>query len=653
MNDLKSIITQSRNLKLLYVEDNESARASTIGVLKEFFDDIFVAVDGEDGVQKFKENKIDIIITDINMPKMNGLEMLATIRKIDKDVFVLVFSAYNEAKYFVESIKLGVDGYLLKPLDMKQFLEVISKINDKSEGVKNTELLKQYKEIADKSSIVSIIDPKGIITYVNDAFCEISEYSREELIGAEYYKIANFKQVDALHKEIWDTIGTKKEIWQGIGKNISKSGKVYYLESTIKPILDTNNEIIEYIALRNDITAIMNPTKQLNDVIEVAKNPIVAIINIEDYSNIENFYGQKFIQNIESIFADEFMNSLSQTSVFQKIYILGNGKFALAIDKEDTDKSYEEIVNTIKEFEKNVNNAKINIGELDYEISILVSLAYGDDALENAKYGIKKLLDTKQDFILANNFARKEHDESEKNLNTLKMVKKAIEDSKVVSYFQPIVDNNTQEIVKYESLVRLIDENDKVILPYYFLDIAKKGKYYSQITSIVLDNSFNSLKDTDKGITINISVVDIEKEFTRNKLFSLLKEDKGNASRVTIELLEDEEAKDFEVIKTFIKEIKSLGVQIAVDDFGSGYSNFERLVDYQPDVLKIDGSLIKNIVNDDFAVAVVKTIVNFAKEQGISTVAEYVENKNIYEVVCDLGVDYSQGYYFSEPVATF
>ena len=649
MKYLESIIQHSHNLKLLYVEDNEDARVSTLAILEEFFDDIIVSVDGLDGLQKFKDNQIDLVITDINMPKMNGLDMVKEIRAIDAEVSILVFSAYNESGYFIDSIKLGVEGYLLKPIDIEQFLGVLSKIIDKVKAIKNKELLEQYKEITDKSAIVSIIDTKGIITYVNDAFCKVSEYSRDELIGVEYHTITNYVQSDELHAQIWETIENKKKIWKGVVKNISKNGKPYYLESTIKPILDNNGEIIEFIALRNDITAIMNPAKQLNDLIESAVIPMVVLVKIDGYSDMEKFYGQKIIQNIEEKFAKELVNFLPKDCEFDKFFVLRDGEYALAKDKEDTKLSYKEIIENLQLFKKNINDSHIDAGEIDYDISVLVSFAYGDNALENAKYGIKSLLESKQDFILANNFAQQEHDEAEKNLKTLKMVKKAIESSKIVSYFQPIINNTTQEIEKYESLVRLINEDGNVISPYLFLDVAKRGRYYSQITSIVLDNSFDALNKTDKEISINISVLDIEKDFTRAKLLSLLKENKESAHRVVLELLEDEEAKDFEVIKSFIKEVKNLGVRIAIDDFGAGYSNFERLLDYQPDILKIDGSLIKNIADDSFSLSVVQTVVRFAKEQNLKIVAEFVENEDIYEILCTLDVDYSQGYYFGKP----
>ncbi len=157
------------------------------------------------------------------------------------------------------------------------------------------------------------------------------------------------------------------------------------------------------------------------------------------------------------------------------------------------------------------------------------------------------------------------------------------------------------------------------------------------------------LEKCDKEISINLSAIDIEQMRTRNKLLTLLKKYKSMAHRVVFELLEDEDVEDFDTVKMFISKVKSLGVKIAIDDFGAGYSNFERLLDYQPDILKIDGSLVKNIDSSGYSLSVVKSIVTFAKEQNIKTVTEFVENETIFNIINEIGVDYSQGYYFGKP----
>ena len=128
-NDIKELIKFGKNLKILYVEDNKEARDQTTKMLKNFFNDVIIAYDGLDGLDKFEENKhtIDIVFTDINMPNMNGIEMLENIRKIDTAIPCIVLSAHNETNIFLDTISLGIDGYILKPVDMQQFLNILFK----------------------------------------------------------------------------------------------------------------------------------------------------------------------------------------------------------------------------------------------------------------------------------------------------------------------------------------------------------------------------------------------------------------------------------------------------------------------------------------------------------------------------------------------
>ncbi len=649
MNNISDIIKFSKTLKLLYVEDNQAAREATLLIFNEIFGDIVVAVDGRDGVEKFNSHHVDIIITDINMPRLNGLEMTEEIREKDKDIPILVLSAYNESGFFMDSIKLGVDGYLLKPIDMTQFIEALKKIIVKIKMTSEVHLLQQYQDIADISTIISKTDAKGIITYVNDAYCAMSKYSREELIGKSHNLLRHPSSDKAIYKELWKTIKKKKEVWQGVLKNRSKTGKTFYLETTIKPIFDLDSNIVEYISIKNDITHTMNQKTRLIDVSNASDDIILVLIKIKNFDDIERYYGQNSLRTFEEIFANKLSEAIQERLSFKDVFSLGDGEYAFVKKRAECCLEQEELQKELLAFQERVNESVVIFDEIEYDVATLISLAYGESSYENAQYGLKELLHTKQTFIIANSLIKKEREQAKQNFDTLKMIKKALQGENIIIYSQAIIENTAQEIHKYESLVRLIDENENVISPYFFLDVSKKGKYYYQITQKVLEQSFALLHVTDKEISINLSALDIERTKTREKIFELLQKYRDSAHRVVFELLEDEEMKDFEIIKDFVTKVKAFGVQIAIDDFGAGFSNFERLLDYQPDVLKLDACLIKNIATHEYSQNVVETIVSFAKRQGIKTVAEYVENETIYEKVKALGVDYSQGYHFAKP----
>ncbi len=645
-------IIKSVDIKLLYVEDNEYVSKETVSLLEQFFKSIEIASNGKEGLEKFRQNKFDLVITDINMPVMNGLEMIKEIKKIDKRLPIIVITAFNDFEYLLESIKIGVYGYILKPIDIDQLLEslyrVIEKIKLRKERDIALSLLEQYKKIIDESSTVTKTTPEGIITYANDAFCKSSGYTKEELIGKPHNIVRHPDMPKSAFKDMWDTIQSGK-IWHGVVKNRAKDGKATYMKATVSPILNEKGEIIEYIAVRQNITDIMNPKKLLQDKIKELESPILLMCKIEDYDDLENLYDIKIIEKIEEKFFKESVNLFPDGCVFQYRYNLGNGEFAF-LREYDKNKTINEFLEDIKKFQDNVRKTIIECDGYEYDIEVLLSFAtQKDHIIENARMGIKKAISERVDIVLADGIIQKIQEMAKKNIKTLKIIKDAIVEDRVISYYQPIFNNNTKRIEKYESLMRIIDKKGDIISPGAFLNIAKIGKYYKQMTKIIIRNTIAAIKKVNREISVNLSAIDIEDKDTRNFIIDELSKNSEIGKYFVVELLEDESVHNQNLVYFFIKELKSLNVKIAIDDFGKGYSNFSRLLEYEPDYLKIDASLIKNIAEDRSSLNIVETIKNFADKQGYKTVAEYVSNKQIFDIISDIGIDYSQGYYIGKP----
>ncbi len=654
MIDIDKIISFSKGLRVLYVEDNQEAREMTLMLLEDFFDDIVVCVDGEEGFEKFKNSDVDLVITDINMPKLNGLEMSQKIKEMNREIPIIVLSAHNEEDFFLESIKIGINGYILKPIDIEQLALTIYNITKelryKKEAKENLNLLGSYQKAIDSIAIVSKTDTRGVITYVNDIFCKVSGYSKEELLGKPHNIIRHPDNPKSIFKDMWHTIKDEKKIWRGIVRNRAKNGKSYYTDALVMPILDLNGNITEYIAIRYEITDIMNPYKQLKDEIKNAPTPLLLYFKIDNYEDFEGFYEDAILEELNEKLAVHLTDRLSKKFTFDRVYKLGKGKFAVVLDFVKFDKNEDKAIEQLNSACKKIKDINIKLKLLDVNISFLIALS-GDkeNIIKDVELGVVKLRRCSDNIITATGLALKQKERLKNNIKTIYAIRNALTNSRIVSYFQPIIDNKTKNIVKYESLVRLIDEDGKVLSPFFFLEAAKKSNYYLDITSVVLRHSFNILQNSNFEVSINLSALDIEHALMRERIVSLMKECKECSKRLIFELLEDEAVKDFDVVESFIKEIKAFGVKIAIDDFGAGYSNYERLLQYQPDILKIDGSLIKNIETSEYSLSVVKSIVTFAKEQNMQTVAEFIENENIYNIIKELGVDFSQGYYFGKP----
>ncbi len=227
-------------------------------------------------------------------------------------------------------------------------------------------------------------------------------------------------------------------------------------------------------------------------------------------------------------------------------------------------------------------------------------------------------------------------------------MRKALSEHRVQPFYQAIVSNKTGKTTKVEALVRLIDEDNSVVSPFFFLDAAKKSHQYEKLTHTVLMQSIKAIAHNNMTVSINFTV-----ENTQNtKTLTLLKDlvtVHNCGDRVIIELTESEGIENYQQATNFINNIKQLGCKVAIDDFGTGYSNFMHIVSLNADILKIDGSIIQAILTDSNAEMIVKTIVNFAKQLGMETVAEFVDSQQILAKVTEIGVDYSQGYYLGKP----
>jgi PAS domain S-box-containing protein len=642
--DIKKLIETTKNLNVLFVEDDVDALNEASKIFKRFFNKVDLAKDGVEGLELFKKNGYDLVITDISMPRMNGFEMLKAIKAIKSDTYTLVITAFNETDYYLEAIQIGVDGFILKPINLEQLMSVFSKIalnfTLKQQAEKYFSLLTQYQAIVDKSALVCKVDKNGFIGYVNEEFAKSLGYSADEIKGKKFFSL--IKDSKGLIKDILKVILKQNGIWSGVLKLLSKENKIIYIKASVKAILDEGVE--RFIFIGYDISEVMKPKKFLLDYINNHINPVLGLIEIENFENLRNLFGENFTEGIEKKFEELLKNMVPKE--IDEIYTLEDGVFALVANGMHID--FEEFSKKIAFMQERINNSILEINGLKYDISILVSLSEGKHCFDNAREGLQILKKEKRNFIIAKDLIGQIKKRAENNLKVLHILKEAINNNDIVCAYQPIVDNTTLQPVKYEALVR-IKKGNVLIPPGEFLDIAKEGSFYSQLTTIIITYSIQKLKELN-NVSINISEIDIEKESVRSFIYELLEQNRDLASRITFELLEDEDIEKYEKLDEFIEKIKNFGVKIAIDDFGSGYSNFYRLKQYRPDYLKIDGSLIKDIHKDNFSYTIVKSIVEFAKANDIKTIAEYVENEEIFKKLKEIGVDYSQGYYFGKPV---
>jgi len=525
--------------------------------------------------------------------------------------------------------------------------------------------LLEYKKAIDESSIVSKTDKNGLITFVNKKFCEISGYEEDELIGKSHNIVRHPSMTKEFFNNLWKTI-TNKEIFKGVIVNKKKNGLVYYVDTTIIPILDENKNIEEFIAIRHDITKVYEQKKLIEEQFideltllpnrqkllkDLKDNKIqkIAMININSFRDINNFYGFETGDLVLKKFSQILLDKIS-TNINLDLYRVANDVFAICTKNKDNLKEIRDIcTNIIEHF--SLHPILINNNSFYLSISIGVARNCKDSAVQNnllskAEYALR--MAKKRDISIL--FL----DENIELYNKLKENKKLIEELKnalisnnLLIYGQKLI-NNISKKEKYEILMRVKLEDGSILTPYSFLKEAKKAKLYLGMTRMLVKKACEYFKGKDIEFNLNLTLEDIKDQYTMDFIVNTM-EKTNTAKQITFEIVESEGIESFTEVSNFIKKAKKLGCKIAIDDFGTGYSNFEYIIKLDVDYIKIDGSLIKNINTDNNLYLTVQTIVGFAKALKIKTVAEFVHNEEVLNCVKNLDIDYSQGFFIDEP----
>lgn len=393
---------------------------------------------------------------------------------------------------------------------------------------------------------------------------------------------------------------------------------------------------------KDNLTNLPN-TYQLRKDLQDLEDFSLVLINIDNFETINNFYGfiiGDYVLEEVGRYLKEFLPQLT-------IYRLSGDEFAFVLEKNI---GFYDLKEYLTQLYGEINNICVKYQGIKIYIDITLASSANNSTKQvfsKVSMALRHATEMGLPFWIYEDKMRFESD-YERNLQLSGIVRTAVEDSRIIPYYQAIVDNANSKIVKYECLARLVDSNGKILSPILFIPVAKKIKVYSTVTKTIIDKSFATFEDSKFLFSINLSIEDIMNSQMYKFIIEKLKSSPA-AGRVTFEILESEAIQDFKKVERFISEAKRYGAKIAIDDFGSGYSNFSYLTKMNPDFIKIDGSLIKDIDVDNTAFLVVETIVEFARKLGIKTIAEYVHSSVIMDKVKELGINYSQGFYIDEP----
>jgi len=372
------------------------------------------------------------------------------------------------------------------------------------------------------------------------------------------------------------------------------------------------------------------------------------LIDIDEFKQINTKYGHEAGDIVLKLFVKEMLTLLPKESYV----IRGRGsEFFVIVAKESAD--LEELSKTLfthlTEKRYLVDNETIS---LTLSMSAIVIPEETDSILNIQRSLDEKLFEIKSrgknGLGIIGNVSG-----DEIKYKNLDYIKETLEEERLICLYQPIFNTKTHEIVKYEALIRLIDKEDpqKLITPVYFLDMIRGTTQYIKMSKLVLKEVFHTLhKYPEIEISVNLDLDDLYNADMMKLITKQLYRHRGIANRLTFEILESKEIKNYDEVALIFQQLKTFGSKIAMDDFGSGYSNYVYLIKLDIDILKIDGSLIQEMLcSPERTKIMLNSINDLAVKYQYEVVAEFVSSKEIYDMVSELGIEYSQGYYLGEP----
>ena len=440
-------------------------------------------------------------------------------------------------------------------------------------------------------------------------------------------------------------------------KQLTKTEKAEReLKNAQAQLLKYNDDLEEEIARKSKelhdkiytsfLSGLPNRNKLLED-IRTYNYSKMAILNIDKFQSFNDIYGEE-IGNIALQLTAEFLDEQVKSDDL-RVYHIGGDEFCIVCLSSNITIT-QLFVETIELILKNYKSEHFFYEDKSFQFMMSAGisfsgnkkmLAYADMALKDAKKRNIQLSIFNEDKEL-----EKLHQE---DIECHKKLVSAFKRKAIISYFQPILPiQDSTKPIKYESLVRLKDDNGKIIAPFSFLEVAKANRVYYKITKAVIINTLDVISKYKIPCSINISLADINNELTMKYFFELLDSYEYN-ELITVELLETEDFDNYELVYNFCMKVRSYSIKIALDDFGAGYANFSHILNLPVDYIKIDASLISDIDRNQNSRIMVETIVELAKKLHIATIAEFVSSVEILDIVKELGVDYAQGFYIGRP----
>ena len=578
----------------------------------------------------------------------------------------------------------GAGSVVAYDIDNKSALRLCGTHQDISVRKKNDEQIRKLSQAVDQSpNLILITDTEANIEYANPKMHEITGYSIDEVIGRNISIFAPDEGSIDHYKTFWDTVKSGKE-WRGTFYNKKKSGELYWARESIAPIKDENSKITHFVAIQEDITEAKKVSEQLN--YQATHDALTELINRREFENrVNRTIDTAKLNNSRHVLCyldldqfkiindtcthvagdellKQFANILLSNFRFRDtVGRLGGDEFAVLLEHcsvQQAEKHAQELLDKVSDFQFHWNNTSFRIGvsigivAIDQNTqNISVLLSHADISCYAAKHAGRHCIHV---FQASDNDLAFVH----KELQWISRINRALNENLFNLYIQPIVQLNSylKPPDHFEVLIRLQDSRGEIIPPGAFLPAVERFNLSLQLDQWVISGVFDWIQKVGQQnsrapfLSINLSGQNLGNKQLLAFIKSQFKTHQDvSTEQICFEITETAAINNLTDAKAFISELSELGCKFSLDDFGSGLSSFDYLKNLPVDLLKIDGQFVKDIVNDPIDAALVKSINEIGHVMGKKTIAEFVENKQILEILATLKVDYVQGYYLGRP----
>lgn len=556
-------------------------------------------------------------------------------------------------------------------------LKVVGILQDITEKKEYQDEIKRLSKAIDISTnLIVITDVDGKIEYVNKKFEDVTGFTKDEAFGQTPRILSSGFTPKEIYGDLWATVRSGN-VWTGELMNRKKNGTTFWIRTYILPVKNDFGEVYQFMAIQEDITKEIESQKRtsflkshdpLTDLlnrktfikitekrIRTAQEACIVLLDFDGLKAVNSVYGSLTGDSVLKFAAGIITSYASKLKSNTCISRFGEDEFAVYLEDFNSLQAYD----FSEEIRKDISGRIFN--EFGVQLTISAGIAEYPTDFDHFDYFISRLnLSLERAKALGKNRthiyseADKELQNQENLYKRKEMILKALKNDLFQIWFQPILNLRTGEILHYEVLVRMDDENGGVILPGAFIPAAETLGLINEIDLAVIRKTFEHQvrlreKNNDYTFAINLSGKEIGDRRLLDILRGYVNHYKIDPGKIVFEITETSAITDLEKASSFIKELKDIGFRFSLDDFGVGFTSFIYLRELSVDYLKIDGIFVKKLHENKSDLGIIKAITSVASGFGIKTIAEFVEYQETIDILKSIDVDYAQGFFIGKP----